>query len=1480
MRVAFLSLHSHGDRSFLDDNALALAAGQARRRGVDAALVVVALDGGVADPTTAAAFGRLVDVLAGFDVVVYQRTWTRAIPAALVAALPAATVVHWRGEHVLDDPPGRYQAEGRALPDLLAYLAGDRPTVPVGAQARVDGGWRAGLGALTVAADAAFVPDLRPIVVNPEALPAERVLSLDGNPGCPYQADARANPAYAGVELPAGVGRGCGFCTTGNHYQARPQRALVAELVAQLTYVRREAPDLRRIVLRDQNPFGYLAELMEACAEAGVGGVTLLLQTRADWLVAGERRFLRALDAAARAGITVTPFLVGIESFSQAELDRMNKGVAVADNHALLAALRRWAGHPAFDLAGASFGFILFTPWTTMADLEAAYAGIVATDFDRLRGRILTARVRLYPDTAMYYLAARDGLLADGGGATGQPGRYGYFPDHAWRFADPTVARFAELAASASDATGGRDERRVFRALLDAFAAAPAAAVTLADVLAGVTAPPVANPTAPTPAVPAGRAAAPTSRRRRVELDGGRGCGRPRCAMCSPATGATIDPATLRGGGERLVLRGLGAGWPGLGPLVAAARRAGFADVVAAGHPGGLGELSEIRTIAAAGVDAVLVPVASQVAVVHDKVTGVDGDLVATLVAVRALAAAGVAVELEVPVVAARLQDLVAVVELFARAVPTVRAIRFGLPRHPLPRALAPPPVAELGARLDAAIAAATARGIAAPLEVTAAVPLCAVVDHPAARAAVRFDPRRATRVSGCRQPPACAGCAAAAQCPGLTPAYLAAHGAAGARPLTERPAALYQQRTTPLRVWDDAARAAARQAQLLVLRPTVHCNQDCGFCSANESTPNVWSDPARMVREIARAARRGVERVSFSGGEPTLARELPRYIRVARRAGVGKVELVTNGVLLDRAAKVAALVDAGLTHAFVSLHGHDEASASAATRKAGDFARTVAAIGHLIEAGVITVVNHVIHAGNAHLLVRFVEEIYARFGGRTMISFAFVTPQYKALDHLAMVPRLSAVAPVLQAAAWRALALGQPFVIGSRQGVPPCFLGPFVAWSDVMQLAHEAQAEDAPQKQHGPRCGACRFARYCTGVWRPYAARDGFDELVPIAGPPLGPDERAALLRHARRPPWGQPMAFADVHPLLRDLAAEAAGPPVLAPARPPPPVVVTGQRPLRLLMVGSGARARLLAQAAHGTGAWAVAAVCSPHADAVDRAGFGGAPAYADLALALDETRPDAVLVASATPSHVAVAQRALAAGVPVLIEKPMAGSIAEAAALAVQAAEAGALLMPAHNLRFAPGLAQALAAASGRPLAVARHTAARSVEALHAWHRAPLFEGLYHLMVLAHVHGGDQLAVGDAAWSGDDRPGWIRIALASPGGAVDVTWSLTAPTDALAVTAPGVAWRRAGPLHELVIDGVVQPVEPAGGELARMLIAFHRAVRTGGPTPVPATDGAAVMALTTAACDALAAAGAPLTRSTAPRHAASPALAPRYR
>lgn len=90
-------------------------------------------------------------------------------------------------------------------------------------------------------------------------------------------------------------------------------------------------------------------------------------------------------------------------------------------------------------------------------------------------------------------------------------------------------------------------------------------------------------------------------------------------------------------------------------------------------------------------------------------------------------------------------------------------------------------------------------------------------------------------------------------------------------------------------------------------------------------------------------------------------------------------------------------------------------------------------------------------------------------------------------------------------------------------------------------------------------------------------------------------------------------------------------------------------------------------------------------------------GVPAercFDSLEAALAAADAEAVLVTAALGGHVPVARAALAAGKHVLVEKPFAPSVAEAADLVAQADAAGLVLMVSQNYRFFPA-AQAAAA-----------------------------------------------------------------------------------------------------------------------------------------------------------------------------------------
>ena len=85
------------------------------------------------------------------------------------------------------------------------------------------------------------------------------------------------------------------------------------------------------------------------------------------------------------------------------------------------------------------------------------------------------------------------------------------------------------------------------------------------------------------------------------------------------------------------------------------------------------------------------------------------------------------------------------------------------------------------------------------------------------------------------------------------------------------------------------------------------------------------------------------------------------------------------------------------------------------------------------------------------------------------------------------------------------------------------------------------------------------------------------------------------------------------------------------------------------------------------------------------------GMARVVGSLAEALAEA-PQAVILCSPAPCHVAQGLACVAAGVPVLVEKPLATDAAEAASLVAAAHQAGVVLQVGYCLRFDPSLVAA--------------------------------------------------------------------------------------------------------------------------------------------------------------------------------------------
>jgi predicted dehydrogenase len=92
------------------------------------------------------------------------------------------------------------------------------------------------------------------------------------------------------------------------------------------------------------------------------------------------------------------------------------------------------------------------------------------------------------------------------------------------------------------------------------------------------------------------------------------------------------------------------------------------------------------------------------------------------------------------------------------------------------------------------------------------------------------------------------------------------------------------------------------------------------------------------------------------------------------------------------------------------------------------------------------------------------------------------------------------------------------------------------------------------------------------------------------------------------------------------------------------------------------------------------------------VDVAARAGVPLYTSLEELLEKDRPDGVILATPNHLHVPQSLQCIAAGVPVMVEKPVATTVAEGAQLLKAANDAGVQVLIGHHRAHSPIMAKA--------------------------------------------------------------------------------------------------------------------------------------------------------------------------------------------
>lgn len=129
----------------------------------------------------------------------------------------------------------------------------------------------------------------------------------------------------------------------------------------------------------------------------------------------------------------------------------------------------------------------------------------------------------------------------------------------------------------------------------------------------------------------------------------------------------------------------------------------------------------------------------------------------------------------------------------------------------------------------------------------------------------------------------------------------------------------------------------------------TDRCNVACLFCYAGCGSTQKHSSRVMTTDEVKRVLtiiRRDAEvpSVSFTGGEPLLRRDLEELVLFARRELQFRVNLITNGTLMDE-GRAESLSKAGLHSAQVSLGSPDQDLHDRIVRVRGSYRKTLAGI-------------------------------------------------------------------------------------------------------------------------------------------------------------------------------------------------------------------------------------------------------------------------------------------------------------------------------------------------------------------------------------------------------------------------------------------------------------------------------------------------------------------------------------------------------
>ncbi len=306
--------------------------------------------------------------------------------------------------------------------------------------------------------------------------------------------------------------------------------------------------------------------------------------------------------------------------------------------------------------------------------------------------------------------------------------------------------------------------------------------------------------------------------------------------------------------------------------------------------------------------------------------------------------------------------------------------------------------------------------------------------------------------------------------------------------------------------------------SQIFLVMLGFSCNNNCIMCTTKPKA-EFYKDrkTQEIVKDLEKGIKQGFKKVEFTGGEPTIRKDILKLIKYARETGYKDIGLSTNGRMLSYNDFAKKIIEAGVRRINFSLYGHEAALHDAVTRTPKTFEQTLQGIKNIQKLPDTTIiVNVVVSQLNYQYLTEIGKLLLSlkikSFNTLDLIPDGHAKDAYKTLvvkmnDLSTSLNNLESIINKFSLITFFDFPLCL-FNANLRENSHTAFITAQGRITTAKQVGYKPRRLKKEKKDiytdiHKERikiCNKCQFSKECGGVWKDYLDLYGQEEIIALA--------------------------------------------------------------------------------------------------------------------------------------------------------------------------------------------------------------------------------------------------------------------------------------------------------------------------------------------------------------------------------------------